>query len=89
MNAGFEPCRLIARLAPGNQGFFLPITATRREIVGTWKRAEKSAGVKATPDPVTVCLQYNGHRSHRHLQDLADFELPDRRATSLKCLVHP
>jgi hypothetical protein len=38
------------RIVPGNNGIFLPLIVARGEIVGTWRRAEKSDGVTVTPD---------------------------------------
>ncbi len=39
------------RIVPGNNGIFLPLIVARGDIVGTWRRAERSSGVTVSPDP--------------------------------------
>jgi hypothetical protein len=41
----------VDRIVPGGNGIFLPMIVARGEVVGTWRRAEKAAGVTVTPDP--------------------------------------
>ncbi len=41
----------VQRIVPGLNGIFLPMIVAGGEVVGTWKRAEKAAGVTVTPDP--------------------------------------
>jgi hypothetical protein len=40
-----------ARIVPGNNGIFLPMIIARGEVVGTWRRTERAAGVTVAPDP--------------------------------------
>jgi hypothetical protein len=40
----------VQRIVPGMNGIFLPMIVARGEVVGTWRRAERAAGVTVTPD---------------------------------------
>ncbi|MES2170507.1 MAG: winged helix DNA-binding domain-containing protein [Actinomycetota bacterium] len=39
------------KIVPGLNGIFLPLIVAGGEVVGTWRRAERAAGVTVTPDP--------------------------------------
>lgn len=41
------------RIVPGGNGVFFPIVVHHGQVIGTWKRANKKAGVMLTPAPLT------------------------------------
>ena len=69
----------LARVAPGQNGIFLPLVVTNGRIVGTWRKKISTSGLTGAlfDDPITATGRAHGEKAQRGfsraLQDYAKF----------------